>query len=73
MNRHWLFWITFGSIITLCELFIFILVISCIENFIFHKEYCLFLLPNLIYLVFQFIVNYGILIESLDNIKKFEL
>ena len=42
---------------------------QCDGTFVFHKEYCLFLLPNLIYLGFQFIINYGILMESTDNIN----
>lgn len=70
MNRHWLFWLAFGSIVTLFEVFLFILICGCIDTFVFHKEYCLFLLPNLIYLGFQFIVNYAMLMESVDNIEK---
>lgn len=69
MNRHLLFWLTFGSIVTLFELFIFILICGSIENFTFHKYYCLFLLPNLIYLGGQFIINYGILTDDFDNKK----
>lgn len=69
MNRHWLFWLTFGSIVTLFELFLFMLICGSIGNFAFHKYYCLFLLPNLIYLGAQFIINYGILTEDFDNKK----
>jgi len=69
MNRHFLFWLTFGSLITVIELFLFILICGCIDTFVFHKQYCLFLLPNLIYLGGQFIINYGILTEDFDNKK----
>lgn len=68
-SKHLLFWLTFGSIVTLFELFLFILICGTIENFTFHKQYCLFLLPNLIYLGAQVIINYGILTEDFDNKK----
>ena len=70
MNRHWLFWLTFGSFITMVEIFLFILICSCTKTIQFHKEYCLFLFPNLIYMMFQFVVNYGILTELLDDNGK---
>lgn len=70
MNRHLLFWLTFGSIVTLFELFIFMLICGCIDTFVFYKQYCLFLLPNLIYLGAQFIINYGILTEILGEDNK---
>lgn len=58
-DKHVLFWITFGSLITMFEIFLFILICVHFKTIQFHKEYCLFLLPNLIYMIFQFIVNYG--------------
>ena len=68
-SKHLLFWLTFGSLITVVELFLFILICGSIDTFVFHKQYCLFLLPNLIYLGVQFIINYGILIYDSDNKK----
>jgi len=70
MSRHTLFWMTLGSFITLCELFLFILICSGFDTFVFHKQYCLFLIPNLLYFSFQFVLNYVILLTSVDNIKK---
>ena len=70
MDKHWLFWLTFGSFITMVEIFLFILICSYTKTIQFHKEYCLFLLPNLIYMMFQFVVNYGILTELLDDNGK---
>lgn len=58
MNNHSNFWLTFGSIITLIELFIFMIVCGEIDTFVFHKQYCLILFPNLGYLIFQSLVNY---------------
>lgn len=69
-NKHISFWITFGSCITLIELFIFMLICGCIDTFIFDKQYCLLLFPNLIYLGFQFIINYiNIINEDKDKHK----
>lgn len=64
MNRHLLFWLTFGNIITLCLLFFFIIGMSIKESIVFNKEYCLFALPSLIYLLLQVIVNYFELTEK---------
>ena len=69
MNRQFLFWLTFGSLITVVELFLFMLICGCIDTFVFHKQYCLILLPNLIYLGAQFIINYGILTDDFDDKK----
>ena len=69
MNRQFLFWLTFGSLITVVELFLFMLICGCINTFVFHKQYCLILLPNLIYLGAQFIINYGILTDDFDDKK----
>lgn len=66
MNNHYNFWLTFGSLITLIEIVIFMITCGCIDTFVFHKQYCLILLPNLIYLIFQFAVNYDSLTD--DNL-----
>lgn len=47
-----------GSGITMVMLFTFILVMAVVEQFNFKKEYCLFLIPILIYAVAQFAINY---------------
>lgn len=57
-NKHFNFWITFVNIIVMLILFIFILWCSAIETFTFKKEYCLFLIPVLIYMMMQAIINY---------------
>ena len=67
MNNHWIFWLTLGSLITLIEIFCFIIFCVFNETFTFHKEYCLFLIPNLLYMIFQFIINYAIITENLNN------
>jgi len=59
------FWLTFGSLITIIELFLFIIICSYIDTFVFHRQYCLILIPNLLYIMFQFIINY----VSLTNDK----
>lgn len=64
MNKHSNFWLTFGSLITIIELFIFMIMCGCIDTFVFHKQYCLILLPNFLYFIFQFIVNYNSLTDG---------
>ena len=59
MNKQVQFWLTFGSFITFIGIFIFILFVGAVESITFQKEYCLFCLPSLIYLMWQFIINYG--------------
>lgn len=57
-NKEWDFWLTFFNLITFLEIFFFMLFCVFKPTFIFHKEYCLILIPNLLYMVFQFILNY---------------
>lgn len=59
-NRHIQFWLIIGSLITFVMTFVFMLGMAALEevSVIFKKEYCLFFIPILIYLMFQFIVNY---------------
>lgn len=64
MNKHWKFWTTFGSIINFVILFLFLMFMGIKEEMVFKKEYCLFLMPILIYNMFQCVVNYGDLIED---------
>jgi hypothetical protein len=64
MNKHSNFWLTFGSLITIIELFIFMTMCVCVETFVFHKQYCVILFPNFLYLIFQFIVNYNSLTDG---------
>ncbi len=67
MDNHGKFWLTFGSLITLIELFLFMIIVGCIcinNTFVFHEEYCLILLPNLLYMLFQFVVNYSSLTDG---------
>ena len=58
------FWLTLGSLVTFVVLFIFILVMVCLETISFHKAYCLFFIPILIYSLFQFIINYSNLTDD---------
>ena len=67
MNNHSNFWLTFGSLITIIELFIFMIMCVFIDTFVFHKQYCLILFPNFLYLIFQFIVNYTNLNKTNEN------
>lgn len=66
-NRHIQFWLTLGSLVTMIVMMIFIFIMAAIEQMTLRKEYCLFLLPLLVYSMFQFIVNYGNLIEEKDD------
>ena len=63
-NKHLEFWLTIGSLITLIIIFVFIIFISSVETIEFHKRYCVFLIPSLIYSMFQFIINYINLTEN---------
>lgn len=58
MNKHIQFWLTIGSLVTLVILFIFMLCLCNTESITFHKGCCLFCLPSLIYLGWQFVINY---------------
>ena len=69
MNKHIQFWLTLGSLITLIGTFLFIIVMSSLETIEFHKQYCLFLIPILIYTMFQFVINYINLTENKNENK----
>ncbi len=64
MNKHLQFWLTIGSLFSLVGLLIFMLWCGFKEQFIFRKEYCLFFMPTLLYLMFQMVVNYANLTED---------
>jgi len=57
-NKHGKFWLTVGSGITMVILFAFMMIMPFVVEFNFKKEYCLLLIPILVYIVAQFIVNY---------------
>ena len=57
-NKHGKFWLTAGSGITMIILFAFMMIMPFVVEFNFKKEYCLLLIPILVYIVAQFIVNY---------------
>ena len=65
-NRTLYFWLTIGSMINLLAYFILMLIIPLKEQIIFKKEYCLFMIPLLIYSIFQFIINYVKVTEEDD-------
>ena len=67
LNRHIKFWLTIGSLITMVLFIGFLGYVGMVEEFTFKKEYCLFILPNFVYLIFQFIVNYEVLITDKDE------
>lgn len=58
MNKHIQFWLTIGSLGTLLILFVFMLYMGVVESITFQKGYCIFCLPSLIYLGWQFVINY---------------
>jgi len=66
---HSKFWLTLGSLVTLIIIFVFIIFMSSIETIEFHKQYCLFLIPLLIYAMFQFVINYINLTENKNENK----
>lgn len=63
-EKAWEFWLTLGSLMSLICCFLFIMFCVFKEQFMFKKEYCIFLIPVLIYFIFQFIVNYSKIIEN---------
>lgn len=65
-NRTLYFWLTVGSMINLLVYFILMLILPLKEQIIFKKEYCLFMIPLLIYSIFQFIINYVKITEEDD-------
>ncbi len=65
-NRTLYFWLTVGSMINLSAYFILMLIIPVKEQIIFKKEYCLFMIPLLLYSIFQFIINYVKVTEEDD-------
>lgn len=66
-NRHLYFWLTIGSMFTGSLVFIFILFMCIKEQIQFHKQYCLLLIPILVYLIIQFIINYDKLTDEYEN------
>ena len=68
MNKQIQFWLTFGSFITFIGIFIFILFVGVVESITLQKGYCLFCLPSLAYLMFQFIINYCELTKDKEQI-----
>ena len=65
-NRTLYFWLTVGSMINLSVYFILMLILPLKEQIIFKKEYCLFMIPLLLYSIFQFIINYVKVTEEDD-------
>ena len=57
-DKHCKFWLAVGSGVTMVMLFAFIIGMAVVEQFNFKKEYCLFLIPILVYAVAQFVINY---------------
>ena len=57
-NKHLKFWLAVGSGITMVILFTIMIGMAIVEQFNFKKEYCLFLIPILVYTVAQFVINY---------------
>lgn len=66
-NKEWDFWLTFFNLITFLEIFFFMLFCVFHSTFTFYKEYCLILIPNLLYIGFQFIINYVNLTSPNEN------
>lgn len=66
-NRTLYFWLTVGSMINLFVYFIPMLILPLKEQVIFKKEYCLFMMPLLLYSIFQFIINYDKITEENDR------
>lgn len=66
-NKEWDFWLTFFNLITFLEIFVFMLFCVFRSTFTFHKEYCVILIPNLLYIGFQFIINYVNLTSTNEN------
>jgi hypothetical protein len=57
-NKHCKFWLTVGSGVTMVMLFVFMIAMSIVVEFNFKKEYCLLLIPILLYTVAQSVINY---------------
>ena len=57
-NRPMEFWLTIGSLASLVCCFLFVAFCIFKEQFIFKKEYCLALIPAMVYFMLQFVINY---------------
>lgn len=68
-NRHIQFWLTLGSFISLIGLLLFMLFMVFKEVISFRKEYCLLLLPILLYNMLQFVINYSNLTDKENEDK----
>ena len=69
MDKHLQFWLTLGSLVTLITTLVFIFFMSSVGSIEFYKRYCLFLIPILIYSMFQFVINYINLTENKNENK----
>ena len=63
MNKATKFWLTLMNFLLMVCMLIFILFMGWKETFIFQKEYCLLIIPFLLYTIMQFVINYCELIE----------
>lgn len=64
MNKAAKFWLTLMNLLLIICMSIFIFFMAWKETFIFRKEYCLLIVPFLLYTIAQFAINYGELIEE---------
>lgn len=58
------FWLTFFSLITLILIMCFIITMCFLNEISFKREYCLFLVPIVLYLILQFACNYTNLLDN---------
>lgn len=58
LSKRWLFWLAFISFVYMLTILIFILYCGLVGVIEVHKSFCLTVIPLLIYLLFQFVINY---------------
>ena len=65
--KHLYFWLTLTGIIYIILTLVFMICCVALETITFNKSYCLILIPLVLYLLMQTIINYC---EITDENKK---
>lgn len=65
--KHLYFWLTLTGIIYTISVLVFMIACAALETITVSKSYCLILIPLLLYLLMQTIINYS---ELTDETKK---
>lgn len=69
-NKHLQFWLAVGSLMSIITLLSFIIITAANEEILIKKQYCIFLIPFLIYIILQASINYVAITETEETNKK---